>query len=349
MNEWNYHKISRENLNSKNKQVVSYLDNDVDSLLAKILGSEYVSYRKKWEKACNYELVTEFPLFLVLEMGFDCNLACVMCFHGYNDLERKYKYIEKMSWDDYCKIIDEALKYKCPSISLNNNNEPLLSKDLPKRIKYAHTKGFLDIWINTNGILLNESLIENIIDAGLTRLSVSVDAFYESTYNKLRKKGNFKKLLYNIEKFLEIREKKGSRLPLLRITFVKTSLNEYELNKFIEYWRDKADYISIQEFISPYLDKSFNFLFAKNRLISDDFRCQQPWQRLIIQGNGDVLPCCVHFANELKIGNIKEKSIHELWHSEEMNYLRNIHKNGKYFLNPICKKCVENAIKGKTT
>lgn len=33
-------------------------------------------------------------------------------------------------------------------------------------------------------------------------------------------------------------------------------------------------------------------------------------------------------------------SIEETWKSDEIKFLRNIHKNGEYFKNDICKECV---------
>ena len=71
-----------------------------------------------------------------------------------------------------------------------------------------------------------------------------------------------------------------------------------------------------------------------------EFFCQQPWQRVQIRSNGEVCPCCAFFSTELSLGNIKDKSIYELWNGEQMRNLRNIHKEGRYAENPWCKKCV---------
>lgn len=71
-----------------------------------------------------------------------------------------------------------------------------------------------------------------------------------------------------------------------------------------------------------------------------DFRCQQPWQRVQIRSTGEVCPCCAFFSSELTLGNIKNKTIYELWNGEEMKNLRQLHKNGSFAENPWCKKCV---------
>ena len=39
--------------------------------------------------------------------------------------------------------------------------------------------------------------------------------------------------------------------PLVRVNFVKTTNNEFELDDFIEFWKEKVDMIGVQEFIKP--------------------------------------------------------------------------------------------------
>ena len=50
--------------------------------------------------------------------------------------------------------------------------------------------------------------------------------------------------------------------------------------------------------------------------------------------------CCAFFSTELSLGNVKDKTIHELWNGDEMRDLRQLHKNGNYAENSWCKKCV---------
>jgi len=75
------------------------------------------------------------------------------------------------------------------------------------------------------------------------------------------------------------------------------------------------------------------------------FRCPQPWQRIYIHNDGQACPCCVDFNRDLAMGNVNNRSIYEIWNSDEMLKLRGIHKDGKYWLDESCKKCV-NGISG---
>ncbi len=53
-----------------------------------------------------------------------------------------------------------------------------------------------------------------------------------------------------------------------------------------------------------------------------------------------MYPCCVSFNNDLKLGSFKDLSIHQAWHSEKMNEIREIHKSGEYYKIKTCKDCV---------
>jgi radical SAM protein with 4Fe4S-binding SPASM domain len=72
----------------------------------------------------------------------------------------------------------------------------------------------------------------------------------------------------------------------------------------------------------------------------ESFRCPQPFQRVVIR-NKDITPCCAMFSFKLKIGEIGKNSIYESWNSLAMKQLRQLHKNGDYKKNKICKQCVD--------
>lgn len=314
---------------------------EANELLCNLLGEKFRAYRKQWELASRCELLTEIPLYLCLEYNYVCNLSCVHCVQGHEDLRAEYGYQGRMDMELYRRIIDEASEYGSPSMSPNNINEPLLTRDIIERIEYASRRGFLDISIQTNALLMTERVSERLLDSGLTRLHVSLDAFTKDTHEKIRLNSNFDKVMANVETFLNLRARKNRKLPLLRVSLVRLSTNEHEIPAFIEYWRTRADYIAIQEFASPAPERAeFEPLFAGSRAFVNDFRCPHPWQRVTIQGDGSVQPCCAHFSRELTVGNIKEASLHTIWHSPAMNDIREMHRQGQYQNNPTCFKCV---------
>ena len=73
----------------------------------------------------------------------------------------------------------------------------------------------------------------------------------------------------------------------------------------------------------------------------ENIKCNQPWQRLFIKGNNEVHPCCAMFNKYLPLGNLSKMSLFEAWNSDKMKQLRSIHKNGKYYENEVCLKCLK--------
>jgi hypothetical protein len=266
------------------------------------------------------------------------------------------------------ELIDEAIPKGLKSIRLNHINEPLIRQDITKFIKYAREAGILDIYFSTNGSLLTEKMSRGLIDAGLMRLQVSLDAATEQTYKKIRVGGDYNKIIANIDRFLEIRDSLNSSLPTLRVNFVKTKLNIHELDLFKDFWEGKADFIGIQDLLG--IVEEFSKSNSDNYIpLKEDFKCSQPFQHLTLRSNGHILPCCSFFGPDLPIAKLKHniknidmqgddgilvseetkkssanlliQNIEEAWKGEQMKFFREIHKKGEYWKNSVCKKCVE--------
>ncbi|QLH05805.1 radical SAM/SPASM domain-containing protein [Nitrosopumilus ureiphilus] len=319
-------------------------ENDVNEKLISILGEKFEKYREKWNAVNRFELETNFPLFLQIETNQICNLQCPSCPIGTPEAHKKYITTEKMPSEIFERIILEGEKYECPSVEPQGTNEPLLDNNLEKQIKFASKHGFIDIMLNTNATLLSESRARSMLKSGITRFRFSLDAATKETYEKVRLGAKYDITMKNIENFLKIKKEERCELPVVGVNFVKQKTNEHEEKKFIETWIDRVDFIVIQEFQTPDVDHDYSdFLPTESdyrEKLMNDFRCQQPWQRILIRSTGEVCPCCAFFSTELSLGNIKNKTIYELWNGQEMKYLRQLHKNGIWSENSWCKKCV---------
>ncbi len=65
-------------------------ESDIVKKLESIKGKAFSDYRKKWTRANNFELETDFPLFLHIEAEFRCNMRCSMCVHGIPELKKSF-------------------------------------------------------------------------------------------------------------------------------------------------------------------------------------------------------------------------------------------------------------------
>ena len=151
-----------------NKVTMYSTEEDVNERLTSIIGEKFVDYRKKWDSVNKFELETEFPLYLQVELHQICNLRCPMCSITIPEANSKYITQEHMDWNLYEKIILEGEKYDCPSLNPQGVNEPFLQQNIEDHIKFAANHGFIDIMMNTNGTLLSEERSQKILDSGLS-------------------------------------------------------------------------------------------------------------------------------------------------------------------------------------
>lgn len=308
--------------------------------LAEIGGAAFRAYRARWEAVNRFETETEFPLFLHVEPNYVCNFRCPMCTQGVPELKAKFGYDERLTTADVAAILAEGQRWGCPSISFQGDNEPFLIKEIPDWFAMARAAGFLDVMVNTNGSAMTPTLARRIIASGLTRIRFSLDAAVEETYRRIRIGGDYRRVVDNIGMLLQARAAAGSALPKIGVNFVRMAVNAHETAAFIAQWNDRVDFIVFQDFMTPDVEGDYDGLDVADRAAAaGDFRCAQPWQRLYIRGNGDVTPCCAMFSSYLKLGNIRERSLHALWNDPQAKALRRLHAEGRYRENAVCLKC----------
>ena len=345
-------------------------EENLDPVRSAVDPEAYDDYRRLWDEASALETVTDFPIQLDFELNYSCNFSCPMCTWSAETTSN----IGRDTWfpfEVWKELIDEAVPKGLKSIRLNQMNEPMIRQDIVKFVEYARNAGILDIYFSSNGSLLSEKMSRGLIEAGLMRLQISLDAATKETYDKIRIGGDYHKIIRNIDRFLEIREEMGTRLPLLRVNFVRVPENIHELDMFTEMWKDKADLIGIQDVlgIMEKYDKSKKEGYDSS---VEKFNCAQPYQRMTVRSNGHILPCCLFHGIDIPVAKLKHgiegvemkgddgiffkddearkrvsslmiRSIEEAWNSDEMKYFRDIHKKGEYWRNPSCKKCVESS------
>ena len=328
---------------SKHTEQLSY-KTDIIEILTKNIGSKFMEYRERFERAVSFQEELQYPIHIDFETIFGCNIRCIMCTHSHRNMFPSRQRL--MDYSLFTKIIDEGVQYGLSSIGLDQEGDPLLVNNLSDFIAYAKNKGILDIMINTNALLLDKEKTEELLNSGLTRIHFSLDAINEDTYNKIRIGSDFKKVVENILYFCKRKKELRKELPITRVSFVRMKYNETEIKSFINFWTPHVDAIAIQEYNNPFPEYlELNELYANNRVKNDTFRCTQPWFRVVVLTDGTVLPCCLlGMSLKMAIGNAYHKTIYDLWNSELMKQIRQLHKKGKYYDHEICKICAGNFI-----
>lgn len=116
----------------------------------------------------------------------------------------------------------------------------------------------------------------------------------------------------------------------------------HETEQFKEQWAGKADIISVQTYIPTRLEFEREDYLAPEKdtpAVNKEKMCTPLRQRMTIRANGDVMACC-NFRNILKVGNVKEEPVYDIWNGKKMENLRVLHLNGQYKKIPLCKDCL---------
>ncbi len=316
--------------------------------LYKKFGERFVNYRKRYEnnvKNLDMHTVESYPNSVILELVNRCNLECVMCYQGFrNDSE-------KSTLDD--EILDKIfLDFKENNLNslMLSTSEPLLFKNINQVLNRAKEANIMDIFLFTNGVLLNEKNTEMILNSAVSRLFVSIDGLSEETYNKVRvpvskrlreSNDRLSKLEKNIRYFMDQRDKKNLSLPLVRTSFVSLKENKLESQEFVNKWRNIVDSVEVQKETSIQAFNDFEKMQNKKiPKLRKKYTCSEPWAQITIYSDGTVAPCCNTFGRNLPIGNIKKNTLKEIWNCEEMKKIRYGFINNKP--TKTCQICLNN-------
>jgi MoaA/NifB/PqqE/SkfB family radical SAM enzyme len=157
------------------------------------------------------------PICVYLETTNRCNLLCTTCPRTYEELEPP----ADMSWDLFRRIVDQLPRIE--RAVLHGVGEPMLVKKLPDMVRYLKDRGTY-VLFNTNGTVLNEKNGRALIDAGLDELRVSLDAANAQSYQAVRGKNYFNRILKNVRAFRALQERLGCERP--RVSAWLTGLKE---------------------------------------------------------------------------------------------------------------------------
>jgi radical SAM protein with 4Fe4S-binding SPASM domain len=176
------------------------------------------------------------PTSVDIELSNRCNLRCEKCwFHGENGIGDRYRNSE-MTTTEILELINQLAAYK-PHIYFGGG-EPLIREDFLKIV--AHVKSFsLPISFTTNGTLLDKNKIEMIAGLGIEKINFSIDGL-EELHDKLRGKGNFRKVMSNMQYLIDCKKKKSLKKPSIIINLTISPLIISHLKDTIDTIREKT-------------------------------------------------------------------------------------------------------------
>ena len=287
-------------------------------------------------------LSSEFPSQIIVDSTQFCNLACIHCPHpsfiktdaysgSHLDIELHKKLIDEVATDGLGI---------CQYIRYTANGETLIHPKFDEMIEYAGKYSKTRINVTTNGVLLTDKKSKKLLDAGVNVFDISLDAYSDETYSKVRVKGDLSKVRPNVLNLIKL-IKEGSYDAKLVVSFVEQPLNMHETKQFEDFWNNEgADFVIIRRLhsaggakdgIKSKMEEGFKTIKRKP--------CLYPWERLTITPEGDLSYCPTDWMNKSHFIHFSKTTIKEAWQGKFMNSLREAHLSNNYKGFDFCKQC----------
>ena len=316
-------------------------------------------------QARNFDILSS-PISVLWEITRECNLECKHCL-----IEAGKQEQYELDLKEVKKTIDQLAAMKVFKITFGGG-EPLVRPDFFDILEYVSRFNF-GIKLTTNGLLVDNDLLERLKKTKVFSVQISVDGL-ERTHNTFRGRENtFEKAIAALKAFSD-----AGYWTLMSTAITRYNLNELEAlldlavscgatsfkpSPFIPVGRgeENIDDLAItpleiknlaklmlkkkeeyKDIIDLQIDGLFPWLFescsdGRQEPINGPSQvgCSAGVSEVVITPTGDVLPC--PFLRDFIAGSLRETSLKDIWmNSDFFNVFRNLKSNQ---LEGECRTC----------
>ena len=250
--------------------------------------------------------------------------------------------MDKKLFESIVKQVQPFTRLLC----LHVMGEPMYHPDLGEFLDICHKYG-QDVAIVTNGVLLNDSNQELLLNPAVVQVNFSIQSF-ENNY-----KGQDNKSY--LERIFKFTKKAFIERPDLHInyrlwnaeSFEKAlEMNERTISRIREAFdisKEKMNGISLlgnNLLNNLFLNLSENFDWPTMDMPYQSSRghCHALKNQLAILSDGTVVPCCFDCEGIIKLGNANEDSLVDILNSERAMKMFNGFKK-QQLVEPLCQRC----------
>lgn len=269
-----------------------------------------------------------FPSTVVIEPTNVCNLHCKMCSAK---CSTQKNIIKQDLTPENLEIMLEKLKGYIVNIAFQGDCEPTLNKNLKDLVKVA-SKYTEEISLVSNGTMLTENLVDELIDNGLSLFSISIDDYIPEKYNSIRVGSDFNKVIKNIDYITKLKKEKNKNIKTLvhKVVFPEDTIEH--IKQYIKFFSDEhsIDKITIAPLAMNFKIKEW-VLFRNN--LENEFMDNDIYLNLrdyenypyrsahkyycgtnlfFIDVFGDLKACPLHSGSPKKFGNLLTESLEEI-------------------------------------
>lgn len=205
----------------------------------------------------------ELPNFVQIEPVGQCNLRCRMCPIQFREDGGPGKPPAFMAFADFCRIIDQFPELT--ELHLQGLGEPLMHLYFFDMVRYAVDRG-IRVSTNTNLTILTEERAEECVKSGLHVMHVSIDGASAQTYEAIRVKAHFDKVLRNLRRLMQAKRRLESDVPEVKLVCVVMRENLAELPMVVRLAHDEGiRAVSVQHLCHDFGESSLPAKYASMR------------------------------------------------------------------------------------
>lgn len=281
------------------------------------------------------------PLRIAIETSSICNANCSFCAYKHSDRPKQI-----MDFETYKRLLEQVKEFGCEELKFTPiTGDALVDPGIIEKIRHAKSLNcFKVIYTFTNLIGLDIERVDDFVNSGLTKVMISTCLQNREDYQRIYGVDHFKRVVKNILALLEANKRNGSPLEIgillrhdkgcdLKNNPYYQKIKEFNpkisvLNDDYDNWSGMVDLKDLpkgQEFLKPQ---------------SKEFPCSQLYNGFVVTPSGDVGMCWARDINlDLKVGNVQNNSLVNIWHSEELKKMRENWLKGK--LPNCCHTCLQ--------
>jgi radical SAM protein with 4Fe4S-binding SPASM domain len=260
----------------------------------------------------------------------------------------------EMEWSLFQRVVDQLPSGPLPSsVIFELHNEPLLDRRILEFVSYVKSaRPEKRCSIVTNGELLDRFSAAEILQSGLNRLTVSLNAHSRETYERLNAGLSYERVMENVSVVLSD-ERLRRRVTL---SYVATRDNLDEVRTAMAAWRRQGVATRVIEVANRTgLVDNYDGIRLASRFYGESLGprvwgplisrvgrltgCVNPFRQLNILFNGECIICCHDWNRATVIGDVRTQTLEEVWNSPRINEVRRLVLRKKYDRIAACKDC----------
>ncbi|MCX6830228.1 MAG: radical SAM protein [candidate division Zixibacteria bacterium] len=284
-----------------------------------------------------------------------CNLTCPHCYSAATK-----KPLRELSTAESLNII-KSLKEMGTGFIGWTGGEPLLRGDLEKLISYAAEMGIKSA-ITSNGVLLDEKRARSLQKAGVRMVQISIDGSTPEWNNRIRRATTeefykaleavriCRRLGYSVTMAMLIGEENLDDAP----EYIKLATHEgvdcVRFCGFVPFGRGKSQNHrlgfterkgDLKKFVSKHYGSekpmiAFDPAFGPPPPYYYFHECMAGKSMFYLTCTGDVFPCTSLLGKENLIGNVRKRSLADIWNDPKMTAVSDLRPQD---IHGVCRDC----------